>query len=319
MLKSLALRSYRISTKKVQPYCIGGSRKNGKACYLNVPPNLLQVRSSHSVGPYPSRGRISLIGNLCDEKSNRITGKNDSLGLPARDFSNYNFQNVPFSRMLFTTNSSQKSSSTKQDEIEDGTKNSVAANNSGEPQNANSDNGMPAKNSFRSMVQKYGKVFVGTYFGVYVSTVLGLFMSVQSGQLDAMYVISMLTGSSAPAEPGGVADPDTIKEAASAMKNLVELLESYTITRPVAPMVEEYPWTANFAIAWIATKFTEPIRFGATVVMTPPIARFLGYRSAQTVVRDSPSDVAPRESGPTSADSKKVEDDLSSTQSPSTR
>jgi len=103
-------------------------------------------------------------------------------------------------------------------------------------------------------------------------------------------MISLLTGSSAPSEPGGVADPETIQEAASAMKDLVELLESYTLTRPVAPMVEEYPWTANFAIAWIATKFTEPIRFGATVVLTPPVARFFGYRPTPSV--KGPIDVA---------------------------
>lgn len=147
----------------------------------------------------------------------------------------------------------------------------------------------PQTFSFQSMLRQYGKVFIATYFTVYVSTIVGLFMSVQSGQIDAMYMISLLTGTSSPSEPGGVADPETIQEAASAMKDLVELLESYTITRPVAPLVEEYPWTANFAIAWIATKFTEPIRFGATVVLTPPIARFLGYRP--TSVRKGPIDV----------------------------
>jgi len=140
----------------------------------------------------------------------------------------------------------------------------------------------PQKSSFQSMLRRYGKVFLGTYFGVYVTTLLTLFMSVQSGHIDAMYMISLLTGTSSPSEPGGVADPATIQEAASAMKDLVKLLEGYTITRPFAPMVEEYPWTANFAIAWIAIKFTEPIRFGATVVLTPPVARFLGYRPKKT-------------------------------------
>ena len=137
------------------------------------------------------------------------------------------------------------------------------------------------KSSFQSMMKRYGKIFIGTDFGIYVTTVSCLFLSVQSGHIDAMYMISLLTGTSSPSEPGGVADPATIQEAASAMKDLVALLEGYTITRPVAPLVEQYPSTANFAIAWIATKFTEPIRFGATVVLTPPIARWFGYRAEE--------------------------------------
>eukprot|EP00536_Pseudo-nitzschia_multiseries_P001004 jgi/Psemu1/300445/fgenesh1_kg.12_\ len=148
------------------------------------------------------------------------------------------------------------------------------------------------KNSFRYMMRQYGAVFFGTYFAVYFSTVFGLFLSVQSGHLDVMYIISLITGSSSPTDPGGVADPDTIKEAKSTVKFLVEFLETYSLTKPVAPMVEEYPWVGNFAIAWIATKFTEPIRFGATVALTPPLARFLGYkRVSPDVEKAGPVDI----------------------------
>jgi len=139
--------------------------------------------------------------------------------------------------------------------------------------------------SFKAMFRQYGMVFIGTYFSVYVTTVVSLFMAVQSGQVDAMYIISLLTGTSAPAEPGGVADPETIQEAATAMKDLVELMESHMLSRPFAPIVEANPWTANFAIAWIATKFTEPIRLGATVVLTPSIAKFFGYKPISSIRR----------------------------------
>lgn len=146
----------------------------------------------------------------------------------------------------------------------------------------------PEKPSFRTMMRRYGSVFFGTYFAVYFSTIGCLFVSVQSGYMDAMYIISLITGSASPMDPGGVADPETIKEAKTTVNHLVEFLESYSMTKPVAPMVEENPWTGNLAIAWIATKFTEPIRFAATVAMTPAVARFFGHKPTPTAVEKGP-------------------------------
>jgi hypothetical protein len=290
-MKSMALLPSRQSAKQVLSYYIGGSCKYGKASYVKTPPSLLQLKSFHGTGGSltnglsSSRRRISWVGTLSDKTSNRTTNTKDSL----RSLGPFNghSQLSPFYRMLSTSSSSNTSASKKQDENQVDINNSSTGNNafkntkdkSDTVQVTNDDEGEPQKNSFQAMFRRYGKVFVGAYLAVYVSTVLGLFMSVQSGQLDAMYIMSLLTGTSAPADPGGVADPDTIKEAADAMNDIVELLESYTLTRPVAPMVEQYPWTANLAIAWIATKFTEPIRFGVTVVVTPTIAKMFGYRS----------------------------------------
>lgn len=40
------------------------------------------------------------------------------------------------------------------------------------------------------------------------------------------------------------------------------------------------PKAGNFAVAWILTKFTEPIRFGLTIAITPSIYRFITGRRA---------------------------------------
>lgn len=259
MIKSTTLRLSNRSTQQLLSNCIGASNSKG---------GLLQRNSFHSIGRFPLSspgGRISWIGTLGNDVSNRFVISDKSH--ESLDFLN-GHSRLSFDRMFSTTSVSKK-----QDENESETTTKATDAVEGEK---------PQQASFQSMVRRYGKVFIGTWMAVYATTILGLFMSVQSGHIDAMYMISLMTGTSAPSEPGGVADPATIQEAASAMKDLVELLEKYTITRPFAPMVEEYPWTANFAIAWIATKFTEPIRFGATVVLTPPVARFLGYRTEKT-------------------------------------
>lgn len=336
MIKSMALRpSYR-STKQILSYYIGGSWKCGNASYLKASRDFLHLKSFHATGGpatrgiSSSRGRIiSWVGTLSEKASNQTTNTNYSL----RSFDSFSgrSQYSSFYRMLSTSSSSNPSISKKRYQNEDDadSSNDMSSNckkgkdNSDTVQVTNTDENKPQNYSFQSMFRQYGKVFITTYMAVYVSTVLGLFMSVQSGQLDAMYIISLLTGTSSPAEPGGVADPDTIKEAASAMRDMVELLESYTLTRPVAPMVEEYPWTANFAIAWIATKFTEPIRFGVTVVVTPPIAKFFGYSSTPTVVPNGPKDALlkknDRSSASNSANAENINDELPSTQSSSIR
>ena len=262
----------RLSTKQVLSRCVrngvGNPRNTGLAQSLFRADGRL---SATLLSPY--RGQISWMGTLSDKTATISDKSLQNLGT-----SRIHMDLSPLlqHRMLSTSSVPNGASSKKEQDSEDSLEKK------------------PEPTSFRTMMRRYGKIFIATYFTVYVSTVTSLFLAVQSGHLDAMYMISLLTGTSSPSEPGGVADPETIKDAASAMKDLVELLESYTLTRPVAPMVEEYPWTANFAIAWVATKFTEPIRFGATVVLTPPIARFLGYRPTPSA--KGPIDVvAPKE------------------------
>lgn len=150
----------------------------------------------------------------------------------------------------------------------------------------------PNKQSFRSMLRQYGPIFIGTYGVVYVSTVFGLFMGIQSGILDATSIMDYLSGTtSSTADAGGVdVNPDTIQSAASTMTYMVEFLEYYSWTKPLAPIVQENPWTANFGIAWIMTKFTEPIRFGLAVAVTPSIAKKIGYGlTAQNIPPSSQS------------------------------
>lgn len=126
----------------------------------------------------------------------------------------------------------------------------------------------PVKPTFRSMVRKYGPIFVGTYLTVYVSTWASLFAGIESGLLDPAYILSFFTSST------HGADGETVLTTADL---ILEVLNKYSWTQPAVPFVEKYPSVANLAVAWIATKPTEPIRFGVTVMVLPRVARALGY------------------------------------------
>jgi hypothetical protein len=116
--------------------------------------------------------------------------------------------------------------------------------------------------SLGEMFRRYGAVFGGTYFTVYFSTLGLFFLGIESGALDPAYIMSWVSS-----------EPD----AKSTVQVVIEFMDHYPWTRPYVPMVESNPEVANLAVAWIAVKFTEPIRFGTTVAIVPRLARYLGY------------------------------------------
>ena len=119
------------------------------------------------------------------------------------------------------------------------------------------------------MIRKYGPVFVGTYATVYFSTLALLFAGVESGVLDPIVLFSWL-GQGGGAEGAG---------AESTVQLVVDFMESHSFTQPYAHVIEKNPSVANLAVAWIAVKFTEPIRLGVSLTATPRVARYLGYNA----------------------------------------
>lgn len=113
------------------------------------------------------------------------------------------------------------------------------------------------------MFRMYGPVFVGTYLTVYVSTLGALFGGVQSGALDPVALFGWL-------------GQDT-GDFHNSVDLVVDFMQKHTITESYAPSVEKHPHLANLAVAWIATKFTEPFRLAVAIPLTPRIAQYFGY------------------------------------------
>lgn len=88
-------------------------------------------------------------------------------------------------------------------------------------------------------IRQYGFVGVATYLGIYLATLFSLYTLISSGAIAGSDILSALKSLGI----GG------------------ELLDRID------------PKAGNFAIAWIAAKFTEPLRLGITIALTPWIAR----------------------------------------------
>lgn len=131
--------------------------------------------------------------------------------------------------------------------------------------------------SLKDLVQKYGFTFVGTYFSVWVLTLSTLFGVIDSGLVDPATLsnIQLPWHSGTGAEEEAAAEA---KEIRSSVELIASYMEKYEWTKPYADKLEENPRTSNFAIAFVATKLTEPIRIAFTMGIVPRISRALGQQ-----------------------------------------
>jgi len=123
--------------------------------------------------------------------------------------------------------------------------------------------------------RKYGKTFVVTYFSFYFLTLGSLFGVIDSGLVDpltlAQIELPWHSGSAANAESAADA-----KEFTTSVEWVASQMKQYSLTEPYADSVENNPKLSNLAIAWVATKLTEPIRFFVALGVTHRLKIVLG-------------------------------------------
>ena len=125
--------------------------------------------------------------------------------------------------------------------------------------------------SVGTMVQKYGLTFFFAYFGLYFITLGSLFAGIDSGLLDPASVMSAVEW--IPGMPGGEGEAEAPKSIAEV---IARYMTRYHWSRPYAESVMNNPHFANFGVAWLAAKLTEPVRLAIAVPLTPKIHKALG-------------------------------------------
>lgn len=111
------------------------------------------------------------------------------------------------------------------------------------------------RDKFKQMWKKYGMIGITTYFSIYAFTLASIFVS-----LD----MDLLSSGSFGLDP------------VAAVNRVCDLFESATGSKALPGYIRENPKVGTFAIAYVMTKVTEPIRFGVTFAIVPKIARLLG-------------------------------------------
>lgn len=124
--------------------------------------------------------------------------------------------------------------------------------------------------SFGAMLKNYGPVFIGVYFSVYITTLMTLWAGVESTILDPISLFHMINNTTA-------IEGAEAATKASTVQLVLDFMNNHNFTKPYSYIVEENPSIANLGVAWIAVKFTEPIRLAVALSITPRIARYFGY------------------------------------------
>lgn len=134
------------------------------------------------------------------------------------------------------------------------------------------------KTTLTHLFQTYGWTFVGTYFTIYILTLSTLFIALDSSLIDASTLktaqlqLPWHSGTNAE-EIEAAADARWFRKTVAAYVDVV-----FEKTRP---WLEKNPHLGNLAVAWVVTKFTEPVRLPLAVVLVPKVAKVLGKKKVE--------------------------------------
>jgi hypothetical protein len=99
----------------------------------------------------------------------------------------------------------------------------------------------PIKSKFQLLWHRYGVVSVGTYLSIYVTTLMSFYVGFEQNLFGSI--------------------------------DIINILHKLGLEGHLNDMNSKH---GNFALAWITTKLTEPIRLALTVGITPKIAKLVG-------------------------------------------
>eukprot|EP01040_Poterioochromonas_malhamensis_P015546 gene15546-17426_t len=119
------------------------------------------------------------------------------------------------------------------------------------------------KEKFKKLWKAYGIVLISTYLGIYISTLGSLFIALDLDLFNAASV--------------GL-DP------IYAIHKFSDIIQAITGSSSVSGFIRDNPKVGTFAIAWVMTKFTEPLRLGLTIISVPTIAQMLGKKAADDLI-----------------------------------
>ena len=112
----------------------------------------------------------------------------------------------------------------------------------------------PKVGRLRQLWNQYGFAAIGTYFCLYWGTLGGMYIGIEKELVSATLL-------------GFESNEDCVRVACDSFKAITDsdLLET----------VKQSPSIGKFLMSLLMTEFTEPLRIGATFLITPKIARFI--------------------------------------------
>ena len=270
-----------------------------------------QICSISSSGLFPSPHRLLLVSNISNNNNSSsffsLAPPNMSHNYIMNNNLSYRGMNSTTTTATTTTTTSPKSNTVVVDSVVTEKMMIISSIDNNKENNNNDDldeeiqkiKKLPLSQRARLLFQKYGYTFVGTYITLYWSVLLTFYVGLDSGLLDPDVLSKLFTVSKDMViETADIVGPtgsgasmeETVTAYATEMsgtiikdkRTLVDIVSGYLTkyewSKRYAEHISENPHLANLAVAWFMVKFTEPVRLGAAVVMTPKVAKALGIR-----------------------------------------
>ncbi len=134
------------------------------------------------------------------------------------------------------------------------------------------DNKKVTATGMKKLWQKYGYIAVGTYLGVYVSTLSAVFVALEFDIFQASQV------GFDPVDAVNIVRHLEYKIILTDYKlfyvQAANKFEYFTGSKALPEFIKGHPTFGTFVVAWVMTKFTEPLRLAATIFAVPKIAKF---------------------------------------------
>ena len=121
----------------------------------------------------------------------------------------------------------------------------------------------------KHLLTKYGPIFIGTYLSVYMTTLASLFGMLEYRLID-VDSLSITRDLLERIPHLGISDGIT-----SEIMNTISSQMNAILPKEYTP-IEDNAQLKHLGVAWVAVKFTEPLRFGVSCLLTPRVARLLG-------------------------------------------
>ncbi|OQR90543.1 hypothetical protein THRCLA_22538 [Thraustotheca clavata] len=118
----------------------------------------------------------------------------------------------------------------------------------------------------KALWKEYGVVAVGTYLSIYGVVLGSMYAAIETGVLS--------TKKEEPRKEGEPESTESSLNIVTATNKMMDWTNSIGIGQYL-DIPEVNSKTSAFLVAWVATKFTEPLRFGLTLMITPRVARLL--------------------------------------------
>jgi hypothetical protein len=131
-----------------------------------------------------------------------------------------------------------------------------------------------AGTSVKDMIQTYGSTFITTYLSVYVGTLGIMYLGLDTGLIDPISITQFeLPWHTHTINNDGELCMEDTENVDSAVLFVANFMKQFPWTAPYADLVISKPNLAKLGLAWVATKFSEPIRLPIAIAITRRIKK----------------------------------------------